>query len=57
MKVSEAAKIMGVSPQFVRIGLQDKRLPFGVAVKMSGKYSYHISDKLFEEYMKIEKRL
>jgi len=49
--IKEAAKIMGKSQQFVRIGLQRGLLPFGVAVKMSSTYSYYISPKLFNEYV------
>lgn len=49
--VSEVAKILGKSEQFVRIGLQRNILPFGVAVKTSSKYSYHISPKLLKEYI------
>ena len=51
MKVSEAAKQLNKSEQFVRMGLQLERLPFGTAVKTSSKWSYHISDKLFYEYI------
>lgn len=51
MSVKEAAQRMGKSEQFVRIGLQRGLIPFGFAVKCSGKYSYHISPKLFEEYL------
>jgi len=49
--VSEAAKILGVSQQFVRIGLQQKVLPIGTAVQMSSKWTYHISPKLLNEYV------
>lgn len=50
--VKEAAKIMGKSNQFVRMGLQQKTLPFGAAVKMSGeKFSYYISPKKFYEFV------
>jgi len=51
IKVSEAAKIIGKSEQFVRIGLQQKILPFGYAVKMSSVWTYHISPKKLEEYV------
>lgn len=51
MNVKEAAKRLQKSEQFVRIGLQTGRLPFGTAVKVSKKrWNYHISDKLFETY-------
>lgn len=51
IKVSEAAKMMGKSEQFIRIGLQRQLLPFGVAVQMSEKWTYHISPKLLKEYL------
>lgn len=51
IKVSEAAKILGKSEQFVRIGLQRNILPIGTAVKMSSKWTYHISPKLLKEYI------
>lgn len=51
LSVIQAAKLMGVSPQFVRIGLQKQQLPFGHAVQMSkNRYTYHISTKKFSEY-------
>lgn len=53
ISVKEAAKIMGKSEQFVRIGLQRGILPIGTAFKMgnSSMYTYYISPKLFEEYV------
>ena len=51
LKVSEAAKLMGKSQQFVRIGLQRGILPIGYAVKMSSKWSYHISAHKVYEYL------
>lgn len=51
ISVKEAAKIMGKSEQFVRVGLQKGILPFGVAVKLSSIWTYHISPKLFYEYI------
>lgn len=51
ISVKEAAKIMGKSEQFVRVGLQRGLLPFGQAIKMSSIYTYYISPKLFEEYV------
>ena len=51
MNVREAAKILKVSPEFVRAGLQQQRLPIGTAVKMSSKWTYHISEKLLNEYV------
>ena len=51
MKVSEAAKLLGKSEQFIRLGLQRQVLPIGTAVKTSSKWSYHISDKLLKDYV------
>lgn len=53
--VAEAAAIMGVSQQFVRIGLQRGILKFGYAVKMSNRYTYHISPEKFNNYMRVSK--
>lgn len=50
IKVSDAARILGKSEQFVRVGLQRNILPIGTAVQMSSKWTYHISPKLLEEY-------
>lgn len=51
VKVKDAAEALGVSSQFVRIGLQRKTLPIGTAVKMSSKWTYHISPELLAEYL------
>lgn len=51
VKVKEAAKLLGKSEQFVRIGLQRGILPFGYAVKMSSKFTYNISDHKVYEYL------
>ena len=51
MKVTECAKRIGKSPQFVRIGLQRGILPFGYAIKMSSRWTYHISEAKVNEYL------
>lgn len=51
ISVKEAAEILGVSQQFVRVGLQREKLPIGTAVKMSSRWTYHISPKLLKEYV------
>lgn len=51
ISVADAAKLMGVSQQFVRIGLQRGILPFGYAVKMSDRYTYHISFSKLKAYI------
>ncbi|WP_165442949.1 hypothetical protein [Senegalia massiliensis] len=51
VSVKEAAKTLEVSEQFIRIGLQRELLPIGTAIKMSSKWTYHISPKLLKEYI------
>ena len=51
MTIAEASKLMGVSMQFVRVGLQKGILPFGYAVKISaGRFTYFISRQKFLEH-------
>ena len=50
IKVTEAAALLHVSDQFVRIGMQRGILPIGTALKMSTKWTYQISEKLLAEY-------
>lgn len=55
LTVKIAADLMGVSEQFVRVAMQQKQLPIGTAVKLTGsKYTYYISPKLFTEYTGIK---
>lgn len=52
ISVTKAAEIMGKSPQFVRVCLQQGLLPFGTATKTGDKnFNYYISPKLFREYV------
>ena len=52
--VREAALLMNVGPQFVRVGIQQGVLPFGTAVKISGeRYTYYISPGKLAEYVGI----
>lgn len=55
---AEAAKRMGVSAEFVRVGLQTGRLPIGTAFKKPGSsiYRYYISEKLLEEFIGKEEK-
>lgn len=48
--MQEAAAILHVSQQFVRIGMQQKQLPIGTALKMSSKWTYQISAGLLAQY-------
>ena len=51
LSIEKAAKLMGVSKQFIRVGLRNNVFPFGYAVKISGnKYTYYISAKKFTEF-------
>ena len=53
--IAEAAKLMGVSRQFIRIGLQKGILPFGYAVQVSAdRFTYFISKQKFIEHTGIE---
>ena len=50
--VKAAARCLGKSDQFVRIGLQRGRLPFGDAVPGTGdKWSYYINPVKFRDYV------
>ena len=51
VSIKEAAKLMGVSQQFVRIGLQQGIFPFGAAVKMSSRYTYYINEEKLLAYI------
>lgn len=51
--VNVAARIMGKSPQFIRIGLQRGILPIGRALKTNDRneqYDYYISPRLLAEF-------
>ncbi len=53
--VKEAALLMSVGPQFVRVGIQQGVLPFGTAVKISGdRYTYYISPNKLAEYVGVD---
>lgn len=54
ISVKEASKLMGKSEQFIRVGLRNNRLPFGVAVQLSSQWTYYISPKLFYDYIGYE---
>lgn len=60
MTVKRAARLMGVSEQFIRIGLQRELLPFGFALLSApgGKrFEYYISPKQFQNYTGINLEL
>lgn len=49
--IKQAAELLGVSQQFLRIGLQQGKFPFGVAVKTSTRWSYYINSAHFMKYL------
>lgn len=49
------SKILGLSIQTIRLGLQRKELPIGFAVKTSSQYTYHISYEQLKNYVGIER--
>ena len=52
---ADAARCLGKSKQFVRIGLQRGLLPFGNAVPgVGGSYNYYINPAKFREYVGAE---
>lgn len=51
ISITQAAQMMGVSEQFVRIGMQRGILPIGSCVKMSSKYTYFIARERLNEYL------
>ena len=51
VKVKDAAAALGVSEQYIRIGMQTGRLPIGSCVKMSSVWTYHISEEKLREYL------
>ncbi len=51
ISVDEAARRMGVTPQFLRLGLGAGKFPFGTAVKMEGRWSYYINRTRCEKWM------
>ena len=50
--IALVAKVMKKDKQFVRIGIQEKWLPIGVAYKNenSNEFSYYVSPKKLYEY-------
>lgn len=50
--VAVAAKLMNVSQQYIRVGIQQGVLTFGSAVRISGtKYSYYISPSRLKQFL------
>lgn len=56
VSIKEAAQMLGVSQQFLRIALQQKMYPFGIAVRIkdSCKYTYYINLNQLKNYINAE---
>lgn len=52
--IKEASMLMHKSPQFVRVGLQTGKLPFGSAVKVSKRWNYIIYPDLFYKFVGVK---
>lgn len=48
--IRQAAEIMGVTPRFLQLALQQGRFPFGVGVEMDA-WAYYINTERFIRYM------
>lgn len=51
--VQQAAEIMSVTPQFLRLAIMEGRFPFGVGVKME-QNAFYINTVRFIKYMRGE---
>ena len=53
LKINDIAKALGVSPETVRIGLQQNVYPFGTAFKKPGKqnFTYVLFPEKVKEYI------
>ena len=56
IKVKEAAELLGVSEQYIRLGMQRGQLPIGSCVKMSSRWTYHIVAGQLENYLMANKK-
>ena len=52
LSVEDAAKIMGMTPMFLRMGLRQDKFSFGEAVQMRKQWAYYINEQKFKEYMR-----
>jgi hypothetical protein len=54
VSIKEAAEMLNVSQQFLRVALQQNKFDFGTAIKMndsSSKYTYYISRQQLLKYL------
>ena len=52
--IKMASELMHKSPQFIRVGLQMGKLPFGSAVKVKNRWNYVIYPNKFYEYIGVK---
>ena len=54
VSIKEAASLLGVSQQMLRVSLQQKLFPFGIAIRIkdSSKYTYYINRQQLNDYIK-----
>lgn len=50
LSVKDASEIMGVTPRFLQMALQQGRFPFGTGVEME-QWAYYINTERFVKYM------
>lgn len=56
ISTAAAARCLGKSNQFIRVGLQSGRLPFGAAVPGGGRrFNYYISPSRLREFVGAER--
>lgn len=53
--IQKASELMHKSPQFIRVGLQTGKLPFGSAVKVKNRWNYIIYPTIFYKYIGLVK--
>ena len=52
MRVSDAAKHLGMNTQTLRLALQQNKFPFGTAVKTSeNRYTYYVNAERLKKYL------
>lgn len=50
ISIKDASEIMGVTPRFLQMALQQGRFPFGAGVEME-QWAYYINTERFITYM------
>ena len=51
VSIKKAADLMGISQQFLRVLIQNDKLPFAAAVKTKSQYQYYINGKGLADYV------